>query len=283
MDIPQSSFKLVLTLALTLASLLTNSTSIAAENTEPESFELTEALALPEAPPTGSPEDGSSMGGTREPALDTACKKTNNPLVSLLAANEENDHTISRRDFTSSPYPSFWFHIPYVSQEVSYIEFALQDPQLSKTIYRTAVKLTDKPGIIQINLPQQEQYSLEVEKDYYWDFIVYCAPNQPHQTEQPDVVLQGWIRRVAVNAPLKNQLESVKPQEYIAYIDNDLLYDAVTNLAALRLANPENPQLHNDWTKLLSLLGWEELASEPLVDSIQLFPEEQATTNFLSK
>ncbi|NEP00130.1 MAG: DUF928 domain-containing protein [Symploca sp. SIO2E9] len=282
MNILQSSFKLAFPLALTMASLLTNFTLVAAQGTEQKGFELSEAPAMPEPPDTFAPEDPSKPGATREPG-DTDCPKTKYPLASLLAANEEIDPTVSRQDFTSSPYPSFWFHIPYVSQQISYIEFVLKDSQSAKTIYRTAVKLTDKPGIIQINLPQQEQYSLEIEKDYYWDFMVYCAPNRSHQTEQPDLVLQGGIRRLAVNAPLKNQLESVKPQEYIAYIDNDLFYDAVTNLAALRLANPENPQLHNDWTKLLRSLGWEELASEPLVDSMLLFPEEQATTNFLSK
>lgn len=270
MNIPQSSCKLAFTLVLTLASLLTSFKSVAVELTQQKSFELPELLALPEVPPNGTPEGDSSPGGSRNPDLDKACRKSNKPLISLLAAN-------NGRDFTSSPYPSFWFNIPYSSQEMRYIEFALKDMQANKMIYRTAVKLTEEPGIIKITLPQQEQYSLEIEKDYQWDFKVYCASNQ---TEQPDEFLQGWIRRLAVNAPLKNQLESVKPREYIAYIDNDLLYDAVTNLAALRLANPENPQLRNAWTNLLDSLGWKELASEPLVNSTLLFPEEHSTTNF---
>ena len=235
--IRRSPIQLIFSLPLVLVSQLTYSTLVAAQG------------ELPQAPDTGTPQGNPTPGGTRPEAT---CQQTKQPLTALVANNG--------KDFTLSAHPTFWFYIPYSSEEVSYLEFALKDPQEFKTVYRTAVELTE-PGIIKLAIPQETKYALELEKDYSWDLILYCNSSE----NEPDQVLKGWVRRVA-----NPQLETINPQDYSAYINNNIWYDAINNLAEIHFSNLDNTQLNAAWTDLLETLGRQELAQEPFVNSVLL-------------
>lgn len=207
------------------------------------------------APPDGTPEGESRPGTTRDPE---ACKKTDSPLTAIFA-NRGNDFTISE-------YPTFWFYIPYAAEDIQSIKFILTDSDHTKTIYRTAVQLTQQPGIIKITIPSLPEYALEVDQDYHWYLNLRCQQNS---TNQP-LVVQGWIRRVTSNTQLAS-LTPVTLDRYSVYRDNNIWYDAITELAENRFANPNNPELSQAWTELLEELEFEDIISEPFVQS-ELLP-----------
>jgi hypothetical protein len=131
------------------------------------------ALAqLPKPPERGTPAGEPIPGGTRP---DLACPKTQKPLTAIIANRG--------KDFTVSPYPSFWFYVPYQAGEIRYLEFAIKDPQTSKTVYRTALQLKGTPGIIEVTIPSESAFALAPGNIYQWDLLVYCQKNQ---IEEPD-------------------------------------------------------------------------------------------------
>lgn len=244
--------KLTFAITLALASLISNPVSVRTETIQISS-------KPPEAPDTGTPEGNPTPGTTRPEAN---CQNTNKPLTALVANNGS--------DYTLSKHPSFWFYIPYAPKHISYAEFVLLDGKESRTIYRTAVKLTEKPGIIKITIPAKPQYSLKLNDNYRWYFLLNCTG----QTDEPDLVVDGWVRRRLRNFQLKDQIEVVKPTEYIPYSKKQIFYDTITNLAEQHFANPQNRKLNEAWANLLESLGYASVAQEPFVASELLPPKD---------
>lgn len=211
----------------------------------------------PEPPQTGTPEGAPTPAGTRP---ENNCAETSKPLTALLANNGS--------DFTVSEYPTFLFYIPDSPQQIDYMEFLLQDAQQNRTVYHKAVKLTDKAGIIKISLPANPEYALKVNENYRWHFNLKlnCADSYS--------VVQGWIRRVPITSQLKNKLQAVSSQKYLAYQEEGIWYDAIANLANLHFANPNNQELNLTWTKLMESLNLPWVSEEPLVN-IELLPPEE--------
>ena len=207
----------------------------------------------PKAPKTGTPSGNTTPGTTRP---ETSCPATPKPLTALFANQGQ--------DFTVAEYPTFLFYVPYTAQEIALMEFLLFDETQTKTIYHTSVKLSKQPGIIKIQLPPEAHHSLAVNTTYNWRFNLDCEPDR---TVVPDLVLQGWIRRIPLNSQIENQLQSAKSQEYLVYQNHSIWYDAISNLAELHFANPENSELTQAWTDTLESLELDWVISEPLVDS----------------
>ncbi|NES19838.1 MAG: DUF928 domain-containing protein [Symploca sp. SIO3E6] len=213
-----------------------------------------EVSSKPPAPPdTGTP-TGNPKPGTTRPEAN--CPAMEPPLTALVANNGS--------DYTLSEYPTFWFYIPYAPEDISTIEFLLLDSKERKTIYKTGVKLTEKPGIIQVTIPAKPQYALQLQANYRWRLNLDC---QPDTTDEPDLVVDGWIQRQPSNSQLENQLEAVQSQEYLVYREQEIWYDAIANLAELYFANPEDGNLQEAWANLLASLGLAGVAQEPFVQS----------------
>ena len=81
------------------------------------------------------------------------------------------------------------------------------------------------------------------------------------------MILQGWIRRIASNSQLENELRLAQSQEYVVYQNRGIWYDAIANLAELHFTNPENNKLAQAWNDTLKLLELDWVISEPLVDA----------------
>jgi hypothetical protein len=81
------------------------------------------------------------------------------------------------------------------------------------------------------------------------------------------------VQRVELTPVLEQQLKAASGQEYIVYANNLIWYDAIANLAKLRLQNPSNSTLEHDWNNLLQLKGiaLEQLNREPFVGSVNQF------------
>ncbi|MBE9041583.1 DUF928 domain-containing protein [Oscillatoriales cyanobacterium LEGE 11467] len=247
-------FQLILPIALVWVSFLDRQPGMArAVWHEAPHPQHSIALMEPESPDTGTPQGDRTVGGTRPEAT---CKETEKPLTALFANNGS--------DLTLSEYPTFWFYVPYAPADISTIEFLLLDGSERRTIYRTTLRLNDRPGIIQVSLPALREYALEEGKTYRWRFNLDCVPDR---TADPDLVLNGWIRRVVLDS-LETEISVAGTlEQYQTYRDNGIWYDAIAHLAQQHFANPEDSQLSQAWEVLLSELGLDLAISEPFVDS----------------
>ena len=245
MKILNHKFKLFLAIALGFTSFIIYPNLVTAQSNNQQD-------ELPAAPDTGTPTGSSTPGGSRP---NTKCPKTNLPLRALVANNGN--------DFTVSEYPDLLFNVPFAGNLVHNIEFALKDPQEMKTVYRTAIKLTGKPGVVKVSIPQQQKYALKVNKDYRWNLILYCVGNK---SDEPDQNLMGWIRRVPM-------ISQIKSQKYQNYIQNNIWYDGISLLAQNYFANPNNQKLKTAWNDLSKSLGWGNLDNRSFAETVLVEPE----------
>ena len=206
----------------------------------------------PKAPDTGTPSGDTTPGTTRPEA---ACPTTLKPLTAIFANQG--------RDFTLAAYPTFYFYVPYTPQQISSIEFLIFNETATKTIYHSAIELKDRPGIIRVQLPPDIKNSLAVDRTYQWRFNLDC---QPDETIVPDLVLNGWIERVADDPEIADRLKSAE-FEYEVYRERDLWYDTIANLSNLHFANPKNERLRKAWNSTLRQLNLDWIVTESLVDS----------------
>lgn len=209
----------------------------------------TYAQDTPPRPPVGAP------GGRRQDAGSRGiCPRVEQPLTALIP--ETSGYV---RGLTATESPTFWFYVPYALTPETSVEFVLQDDD-QNIIYQTSfTKAGTKPGVVGVQLPPSAP-RLEVGKQYYWYFLVFCGDQETPAT------VEGWVERVALNPQLKRKLEGATPQESIAlYADHDIWYEAVTALAKLRQEHPQDAALRAKWNELLKSVDLEALAQAPIV------------------
>jgi Domain of Unknown Function (DUF928) len=185
-------------------------------------------------------------GGTRG-----NCVHGDTPLVALIP--ETNFGT------TLEPYPTFYWSIPQMPAATA--EFVLLDEN-DDEVYKNTIQLAG-PGIVSLSVPNDGSVApLERGKDYHWYFSVVCDARD----RSGDIFAEGWIQRIAPPAGLTNQLAAAAVSDRPTIFANaGIWYDALTTLAKLRQADPENPQLSSKWANLLRSVGLENLAGQPLV------------------
>jgi hypothetical protein len=220
---------------------------------------------IPPAPNTGTPNDTSDPGGTRTESDRIASCQGKQKSITSLTGNEIKELTVSN-------YPSFWFYVPYTADEIGYLEFVLEDSRAEKIVYQTRIHLSQEAGVMEVALPNQSQYALEQDKNYTWYLKGSC-----NSEAEPDIALSGWIKRIPLESQLQEQLQSGS-QQYEVYLQNKILYDAVTVLAKQYQSQPESPQIKNAWIALLNRLGLMQIADKPIVD-LRLEPITRSTTS----
>lgn len=220
---------------------------------------LTTAIAVPVQPaqasfslfstPSGKQARGRVPGRRRGGARRGACPATATPLVAIVPATEVKTDTLPEiyvGGATTEEHPTFWFDIPYPLTNDLTAEFVLQNEQ-GQDIYRTtSANFVDipTPGIISVTLPS-ELAPLEIGKTYQWYFKINCG------SETPPYV-RGGIERVAINPGLASRLATASPLEQATlYQENDIWYDAITAIARLHRAQPDDPAVSAAWTDLL--------------------------------
>ena len=240
---------------LTVAIFLSYSFPQSALTQENSESQETRTPTPPKPPDTGTPEGSPSPGGTRTESDRIASCRGKQKSITSLTGNEI-------KEFTVSSHPSFWFYVPYTVDEIGYLEFTLEDSRDKKTVYQTRIKLSEEAGVMEVALPNRDRYALKPDKNYTWYLKGYC--NDSSQDE-PDIALLGWISRITLESPLQEQLQSGSPQ-YKVYLQNTIMYDAITALAKQYQSQPESPQIKNAWIALLDRLGLIQLADKPIVD-----------------
>lgn len=210
------------------------------------------AQAIPKPPDTGTPSGNPTPGTTRPEA---ACPATPKELTALVANQG--------KDFTVSAYPTVWVYVPYSAKQLSQIEFILLNSNERQTIYQTTIKLTDKPGVIKITVPNNPKFALQPNQDYRWRLHLDC---QPDRTVEPDLAINGWVRRLPADETLKAQLQS-NPHPDQVYRKNNLWYDAIDTAATRYFANPTAPKASQTWNELLQTLNFSWVQKEPFAQS----------------
>jgi hypothetical protein len=114
---------------------------------------------------------------------------------------------------------------------------------------------------------------LEVNRAYRWQVYFNCDPNiEPSFTE-----VQGIVKRVAADKTLQTSLTSANSiKERIAiYAQQGLWQETITALIEFRQNNPNNPELDEYWSNLLSSphVKLEDFISEPLANCCILITE----------
>ncbi|MFB2835049.1 DUF928 domain-containing protein [Floridanema evergladense] len=217
-------------------------------------------LANPDPPNRGTPRTNQGTGSRG----NCLYKKESPPLTALVGANN--------LELTTKERPTFWVYVPYTSEEAPSGEFSLQDGD--EDVYRTRFNLTATPGIVSVTLPPTVKV-LEVGKTYRWYFEINC-PNSQRTARIAPASVTGVVRRVSPSSNLENALNSAKNslEKTAAYAQNSIWYDALTELAQLRLDNSQNAEIQQIWIELLSdrNVGLQSLAKEPIAGNV--------TTNF---
>jgi Domain of Unknown Function (DUF928) len=205
------------------------------------------------------PDNGAPRGRRRgATGRRDGCPNLKPSITALVPGDQNNNKSFLGK--TISEYPTFWVYLPALPKAV-FGEFVFQDEQ-GNDIWRSAIALPQKPGTFPISLPTKPQYALKLNSKYHWYFKLYCS--QP-QNSSEYLYVDAWVQRVVATPKLQQQLNIAKPREYIAYTDNHIWYDAVTNLANLRQKNLGDRTLTQDWTNLLKTVGLEELANAPII------------------
>ncbi|AFZ23097.1 protein of unknown function (DUF928) [Cylindrospermum stagnale PCC 7417] len=185
------------------------------------------------------------------------CPAVENPLRALVPFQERDlTSQLSKASMSTTPmdvwglttnkYPTFWFYVPYTTEiPGASAEFVLQDSEENE-VYQSTVSLRAKPGIISVTLPSTA-LPLEINKNYRWFFKVSCSG----QKSIP-IHVEGDIQRVQLNVSLEKQLATAQQRDKVSiYTDNGIWFDALTLLAQLRQASPNNASLISDWQSLL--------------------------------
>ncbi len=167
---------------------------------------------------------------------------------------------------TALSQPTLLYYFP-VSLENAWVEFELANED-DDTLYKTSFKLSNtEPGIVSLNLAEQENApTLEVNQSYHWYLTIKCDPDSLDASS--DVLVHGWINRVALNSSQVSQLEEAQPNEQLQfYAQEALWYEMLNTVAELRRSNPDDLTLKQTWSDLLNSVGLDRIAQQPLVSS----------------
>lgn len=207
------------------------------------------------APPDrGAPRSGRARGG----ASRGECSATRLPLVTLVPANPSIPDHAGSVGLTASPHPTFWFYLPLPLSLENSAEFLLLDEN-GHYLYNTTISNSQgHSGVIKVAVPDTTP-ALAVNKTYIWIFQVNCGVGNPIST-------WGEIERVELDQSITTQLQQASTREQAElYATNGIWYEAITLLAELRLANPNDATLTTDWESLLESAGLADVAEQPLL------------------
>lgn len=193
-------------------------------------------------------------GATRSPGEN--CPVAGKPLTALMPSD--------RFGTTVAAYPSFFVYLPASPNPgISLpVEFVLEDSE-GNLVYQSQFRTNGKSGIITLNLPQDISLSpLVVGQDYRWMFSILCPPENERSN---DLVVEGWVRRVALNPSLETQLAQASPTKKVElYAEAELWQDTLAQLVELRRNYPSDSEIATQWVQLLNAAGLSNLVGESL-------------------
>ncbi|TAE60782.1 MAG: DUF928 domain-containing protein [Nostocales cyanobacterium] len=200
---------------------------------------------------SGSRKDGNASGRSRGGATRSQCSQIDTKTLTALVPEDHGG-------LTTQEYPKLLFYVPFGGNSQSPpAKLRLLDEQKKSVLKEPLLlSLPKEKGIVSVNLPTTEQ-GLSIGKKYYWYFNVTCINEKGLNT---NISINGWIERVEASAEIKKIKQEGNQQEYKPYVDNNIWYETVSQLANNREVYTQ------EWTSLLSLFQLEEFAKSPVYE-----------------
>ncbi|MDZ8082920.1 MAG: DUF928 domain-containing protein [Nostoc sp. DcaGUA01] len=256
--------KLFLVLALGCTNLLVSETSSLGRELGDRSnskmiLAQTPPFEQPPVPPGRTP-GGRVRGGATRGDPDFVCPAATPDLTALVPFTEEADGVVNVWSQTTLERPSWFFYVPYTKDVANVVEFVLQDGD-SNQVYKEAIAIPDKPGVIRVSLPSTAP-ALALNKEYRWFFSINCDKGK----NAPWTYVEGVIERVGLNQSTLKELENADPlKRYTIYAQKGLWYEAIAILAQLRQKNSKDAALQAQWQNLLASIRLDDVAKKPLL------------------
>lgn len=235
-------------LLLSLSLFLSNWTFLSSKANQNESNETLQFNPPNNGAPEGNRSQTSANAGSRGdcPPVDKA--------ITALIPQTNWANTLSER-------PTLWFYIPY---QQGRLRIWLKDEDKNASVALLAYQVKDG-GIMGFSLPETAP-PLEVNRAYRWQVYFNCDSDiEPSCTE-----VQGIVKRVAADEALQTSLTSANSikEKINLYAQQGLWQETITELIEFRQNNPNNPELDEYWSDLLSSphVKLEDFISEPLAN-----------------
>lgn len=178
----------------------------------------------------------------------------------------------SNLGLTAANDPLFYFYLP---PEVAGLEAELYmfneagDGEGSRII-----TLPQTAGIIGVPIPDTIA-ELSVGDTYRWYFAIRVDPID----RSGDLILSGFVQRVANDPLLQQQLSALPIEDHAAiYGERGLWFDAINLLAMMRSQQPNSPVWETQWETLLRSVDLQRIASQPMLEPSQASPGSPTTT-----
>ena len=159
---------------------------------------------------------------------------------------------------TLEAHPTLWF---YLASPTETMTFELRDETTGEILSKAEFAATNGPGIGSYRLPATAP-DLEPDRIYRWQLTLDCA-----HTDSDPTVNSIVVRREA-DPDLAAQLPIASPEARVDLLaTHGLWYDTLTELAQLRINNPQNPDLASAWVDLLEqpVVALDDLVEMPLI------------------
>ena len=204
----------------------------------------------PAPPPTPPVNQAKPGGGLDASSFLQACSAETDSVLALIP--------VENPVLTTSGHPSFLFYVPDSPEAIEKVEFSILSSDEKTRMYHTQFQLKAIPGVVQIDVPPLPEHELEEDQDYHWYFKLYCQGNQ---SSRADLNVNGWVQRVAMTPERSHQIANASPT---------IWYDSVAQVATALYESPQDPTLQTQWYDLLESIGYEALASVPLLGPIEV-------------
>ena len=151
--------------------------------------------------------------------------------------------------FTTSEQPSLYWYIS--SPTTLPIEITVMDSQGIKPILETRINAPVKAGIQRVRLAD---YNIKLAPGAAYRWFVAVVPDAERRSK--DILAGGAIERVDMAQELKAKLAKSKTNETpFVYAEAGLWYDALKSISDLIDAAPQNQELRQQRTALLTQVG----------------------------
>ncbi|MEA5467526.1 DUF928 domain-containing protein [Spirulina sp. 06S082] len=162
-----------------------------------------------------------------------------------------------RYGLTFEERPSIFVNLPETTAREVWLSFKDENGDFFET---AILPIAQKSGIVRFSWPDRLP-PLETGNTYKWTLAVVCGEN----LDPDDPLFTGYVTRIDRTANIEQELAQKTAIEQAKwYADRGYWYDLLLTIVRARQEQPDNPNLKTLWESLLSSVGLENIASQPL-------------------
>ena len=260
-----------LRLMLSLAKIAAGSTLLAIVGSAVMPLRPVNAQELPPMPIQFNPDTlrspGRPGGRRRGGGSRGGCVADGVPLSAIAYAESQSTRELevdviveSVGSFTTQAQPLLWFYLPNTTSDDVSAELVIKGEQ-DELLYRGQLeKGTEDNGIIRVPMPIE----MAAGSAYHWFLSLDCGDAAAESVD-------GWIVRQDAQSEAAVLLAQAAPRNRVAlYTNYGYVQDALSELAMMRLADLDDPEIAENWVGFLGQLGLEDLTAAPILDCCEL-------------